>query len=138
VAHYWCPSGARSDNALGTPRASLRHRGCECKALHMALASLPSRGDGYRAGVGRRVDVDYLVSARVIAERLGFKRVQTVHYLLRADETFPEPVFTLSEMARPVRLWYWPDIEKWWRKRQRRQASERAAASAPEEGPSQD
>jgi hypothetical protein len=104
----------------------------------MAPASLPSRGDGYRADVGRRVDVDHLVSARVIAERLGFKRVQAVHYLFKADESFPQPVFTLSEMARPVRLWYWPDVERWWRKRQRRQASERADASAPEEGSSQD
>ncbi len=94
----------------------------------MAPASLPSRGDGYRADVGRRVDVDHLVSARVIAERLGFKRVQVVHYLFKADESFPQPVFTLSEMARPVRLWYWPDIEKWWRMRQRRKPPSSAIA----------
>jgi hypothetical protein len=98
----------------------------------MEPASLPSRGDGYRAGVGRRVDVDHLVSARVIAERLGFKRVQVVHYLFKADETFPQPVFTLSEMARPVRLWYWPDIEKWWHMRQRRKPASSAIADAEE------
>ncbi len=98
----------------------------------MAPASLPSRGDGYRADVGRRVDVDHLVSARVIAERLGFKRVQVVHYLFKADESFPQPVFTLSEMARPVRLWYWPDIEKWWRMRQRRKPASSAIADAEE------
>jgi hypothetical protein len=117
---------------LGTPGASLRHRGRECKALHMAPASLPSRGDGYRADVGRRVDVDHLVSARVIAERLGFKRVQAVHYLFKADESFPQPVFTLSEMARPVRLWYWPDVERWWRMRQRRKPASSSIADAEE------
>jgi hypothetical protein len=103
------------------------------KALHPAALSLPLTADGYRAGVGRRVDVDHLVSARLIAERLGFKRVQVVHYFYRSDEDFPEPVFTLSEMARPVRLWYWPDIERWWRKRQRRQATSRAGAGRAEE-----
>jgi hypothetical protein len=94
--------------------------------------------DDYRAGVGRRVDVDQLVSARIIAERLEFKRVQLVHYFYRSDKDFPEPVFTLSEMARPVRLWYWPDIDRWWRKRQRRQAARRAGdGRAQEKGSTQ-
>jgi hypothetical protein len=70
--------------------------------------------------VGREVDVDQLVSARIIVERLGFRGVSRVHYYWRSDETFPEPVFSLTEGTGGVRLWYWPDIETWWAQRQAR------------------
>lgn len=66
------------------------------------------------------VDVEHLVPARTIAERLGFKRVQLVHYYFRSDPTFPAPVFTLADAARPLRLWYWPDVEIWWADRRKR------------------
>ena len=69
------------------------------------------------------LDVDQLVAARDIAERLGFKRVQLVHYYFRSDPTFPAPVFTVAEAARPLRLWYWPDVESWWATRRRRPPS---------------
>ncbi len=66
--------------------------------------------------VGRRVDVDQLVVARTIAERLGFKRVQLVHYYYRSDDTFPRPVFTVSEGVGGALVWYWPDVERWARR----------------------
>lgn len=69
------------------------------------------------------VDVELLVSARDIAERLEFSRVQLVHYYFRSDDSFPSPVFTVADMARPLRLWYWPEIEEWWTQRRHRQGS---------------
>lgn len=66
------------------------------------------------------VDVELLVPAKVIADRLGFKGVQSVHYFLRSDPDFPEPLFTQPDAARPFRLWYWPDVETWWAVRARR------------------
>jgi len=59
------------------------------------------------------VDVDQLVSARVIALRLGWKSVASVHYYLRNDPKFPKPVFSLTNDIGGVRLWCWPDIEAW-------------------------
>lgn len=67
--------------------------------------------------MGRMVDVDHLATARVIAERLRWKRVQLVHYYWRSDPNFPEPVFALTEKMGGLRLWYWPDIEAWARGR---------------------
>jgi hypothetical protein len=63
--------------------------------------------------VGRIVDVDHLVPARVIAERLRWKRVQLVHYYWRSDPSFPDPVYSLTESSGGVRLWCWPDVETW-------------------------
>ena len=55
------------------------------------------------------MDVDLLVGAEEIAERLGLPRYQRVHELRARDETFPEPVARLKRAM----LWYWPDIERW-------------------------
>jgi hypothetical protein len=55
------------------------------------------------------VDVDQLVGAEEIAERLGLKRYQHVHQIRRRDPTFPEPVVTL----RRAMVWNWPDVERW-------------------------
>ncbi len=66
--------------------------------------------------MGRRVDVDQLVGAREIAERLGFKRTQVVHYFLRSDDSFPPPVFSVTEAQGGARVWYWPDIKRWARR----------------------
>ena len=63
------------------------------------------------------VDVDHLVPARVIAERLRWKRVQLVHYYWRSDPNFPEPVVALTEKIGGLRLWCWPEIEDWARGR---------------------
>ncbi len=84
--------------------------------------SLASAAHGYGPGVGRMVDVDELVSARTIAQRLGFSGVHLVHYYFRSDASFPDPVYVVPDMARPLRLWCWPDVEAWWGSRHHRQA----------------
>ncbi len=66
--------------------------------------------------MGRRVDVEKLVTARAIAERLGLKRVQVVHYFFRHDDSFPEPIFSLTESRGGARVWYRPDVERWARR----------------------
>ena len=72
----------------------------------------------YRAAfVGRKVDVDLLVSAVQVAERLGVAR-PTVYYWARTDELFPAPVWTSAGLGTTgVHLWYWPDVAAWHRRR---------------------
>jgi hypothetical protein len=82
--------------------------------------------------MGRMVDVDDLASARIIAERLGFSGVHLVHYYFRSDDTFPEPVYVVPDMARPLRLWCWPEVEAWWANRHHRQARRPAAGAEKE------
>lgn len=79
---------------------------------------------GYGAAVGRELDVDQLVSARAITERLGYRNVQVVHFWWRTDATFPPPVYAL-EGQRGARLWYWPEVEAWARASGRLDASGR-------------
>jgi hypothetical protein len=59
--------------------------------------------------VGRKVDVNDLVGAQEIADRLGVSRSQVVHEWRRRGIGFPEPVVTLSMGL----LWSWPDVEGW-------------------------
>jgi hypothetical protein len=59
--------------------------------------------------MGRRVDVDDLVTADAIAEQLGVNKGSVVHDWIRRDIGFPDPVVTLGS----VRVWAWPDVEKW-------------------------
>jgi hypothetical protein len=59
--------------------------------------------------MGRRVDVDQLVGAWEIADRLSVARPQVVHEWRRRHDDFPEPVVEL----RQVLIWHWPDVEKW-------------------------
>ncbi len=73
---------------------------------------LLSAPNGYGAPV-RRVDVEHLVGAREIAERLGLVRVQALHYLRRTDPTFPAPVWTAPTQGGTGSVWYWPDVRKW-------------------------
>ena len=61
-----------------------------------------------------------LVGAREIASRLGLVRVQAVHYLRRADPSFPQPVYW--GRGRRGGVWYWPDVWRWWRGSQRPEA----------------
>ena len=64
--------------------------------------------------MGRRVDVDQLVGASDLAERLGYTRVQTVHSTRRRDPTFPEPVaFIGGGPQHRIMVWYWPDVAAW-------------------------
>ena len=59
--------------------------------------------------MGRRVDVDDLVGAQEIADRLGVSRPQTVHVWRGRHADFPDPVVTLTMGL----LWSWPDVEAW-------------------------
>ena len=55
------------------------------------------------------MDVDPLVGAEEIAERLGLKTYQRVHELRRRSGDFPAPVKQLKRSM----LWYWPDVQRW-------------------------
>jgi predicted DNA-binding transcriptional regulator AlpA len=59
--------------------------------------------------VGRKVDVDDLVGASEIAERLGLSHAETVHSWRRRYPDFPQPVAKL----RQAMVWAWPDVEAW-------------------------
>ena len=57
----------------------------------------------------RKLDVNHLVGATEIAQRLGLSRGQVVHNWRARFADFPEPV---HELAMGL-LWYWPDVEEW-------------------------
>lgn len=59
--------------------------------------------------MGRKVDVDDLVGAAEIAERLGVKRPHLIHDWRRRHQGFPDPVVVLKGIL----LWDWRDIERW-------------------------
>ena len=59
--------------------------------------------------VGRRVDVDDLVGAAEIAERLGRGSASLIHDWRRRYDDFPPPVLQL----RQGHVWHWPDVEAW-------------------------
>jgi predicted DNA-binding transcriptional regulator AlpA len=59
--------------------------------------------------MGRKVDVDQLVSSAEIAERLGVKRLQVVHDWRHRHPDFPRPVAVLGRTF----VWEWPDVEAW-------------------------
>jgi len=59
--------------------------------------------------VGRKIDVDHLVGAAEIAERLGVKRPHLIHDWRRRYPEFPEPVLVLKGTL----IWDWKDIERW-------------------------
>ena len=58
--------------------------------------------------MGRLVDLDDIVSARIVVARLGWRRTQRLHKA-RQKRGFPEPVKTLSRTL----LWLWPDVRQW-------------------------
>jgi len=55
------------------------------------------------------VNVNDLVGASEIADRLGLAHVESVHTLRRRHEDFPEPVTKL----RQAMVWDWNDVEVW-------------------------
>ncbi len=59
--------------------------------------------------MGRKVDVDDLVGAAEIAERLDLSHPQTVHTLRRRHPDFPPPIATL----RQAMVWSWPEVAAW-------------------------
>ena len=65
--------------------------------------------------MGRKGDVDDLVGAHEIAQRLGVARPQVIHEWRRRHRDFPEPVATL----RTALIWDWGDIQGWARKTHR-------------------
>lgn len=62
--------------------------------------------------MGRQVDVEELVGAAEIADRLGLALGQTVHDWRRRHADFPQPVARL----RMGIVWFWPDVEAWARR----------------------
>jgi hypothetical protein len=57
----------------------------------------------------RKVDVNDLVGAAEIAERLGWSHAQSVHTIRRRHPDFPEPVAKL----RTALVWDWNDVKAW-------------------------
>ena len=62
--------------------------------------------------MGKKVDVDDLVGAAEIADRLGLARSTVVHDWRYRHPDFPKPVAQL----RTAMVWAWPDIEAWAKK----------------------
>jgi hypothetical protein len=59
--------------------------------------------------VPRKVNVDDLVGAAEIAERLDVAYVETIHSWRRRYPDFPEPIARLKRAL----IWNWPDVEAW-------------------------
>lgn len=62
--------------------------------------------------MGRQVDVDQLVGASEIAERLGVNRPSLVQDWRLRYSDFPQPVARLKG----AHVWAWPDVERWARR----------------------
>lgn len=59
--------------------------------------------------MGRKVDVDDLVGAHEIAQRLGVARPQVIHEWRRRHQDFPKPVATLKTAL----IWDWAEVSRW-------------------------
>lgn len=59
--------------------------------------------------MGRSADLDQLVGAAEIAERLGLSRPSVVHDWRKRHPDFPAPAVRLSVGL----IWLWPDVERW-------------------------
>ena len=59
--------------------------------------------------MGRKVDVDDLIGAHEIAQRLGVARPQVIHEWRRRHRDFPEPVATLKTAL----IWDWTEVNRW-------------------------
>jgi hypothetical protein len=59
--------------------------------------------------VVRKVNVDDLVGAAEIAERLGYAHVESVHKLRSRHDDFPVPLKQLSQAL----VWDWNDVAAW-------------------------
>ena len=65
--------------------------------------------------MGRKLDLDYLVGAAEIAERLGIKRPHLIHDWRHRYPEFPKPIVELIGIL----LWDWRDVERWARETER-------------------
>ncbi len=59
--------------------------------------------------MGRKVDLDNLVGATEIAQRLGVKRPHLIHDWRRRHPEFPKPVLELTGIL----VWDWREVEVW-------------------------
>jgi predicted DNA-binding transcriptional regulator AlpA len=59
--------------------------------------------------VGKKVDVDDLVGAHEIAQRIGVARPQVIHEWRRRHSDFPEPIATLKTAL----IWDWVEVQRW-------------------------
>ena len=59
--------------------------------------------------MGKKIDIDDLVGAHEIAQRLGVARPQVVHEWRRRHADFPEPIATLKTAL----IWDWSEIKTW-------------------------
>jgi hypothetical protein len=89
----------------------------------MCLSSCLHSPTGEHSGIvvveavaARKVEVDQIVGATEISNRLGLRHTTHVHQLRKSDPTFPAPIAQLSPGPSGAYIWYWPDIE-WWTKR---------------------
>ena len=57
--------------------------------------------------------MDLLVGAYDIAQRLGWRNQELVHYYLHKDQTFPRPAAAIGGPTRKTMVWLWPDVERW-------------------------
>lgn len=62
--------------------------------------------------MGRTVDVDDLVSAAEIADRLGYVNVTSFHSVRTRDPDFPQPVVRTGKNGHFL-LWLWPEVLDW-------------------------
>ncbi len=89
----------------------------------MCLSSRLHSPTGEHSGIvvveavaARKVEVDQIVGATEISNRLGLRHTTHVHQLRKGDPTFPAPIAQLSPGPSGAYIWYWPDVE-WWAKR---------------------
>ena len=59
--------------------------------------------------MGKKIDVDDLVGAHEIAQRLGVARPQVVHEWRRRHADFPEPIAALKTAL----IWDWKEVQRW-------------------------
>lgn len=59
--------------------------------------------------MGRKVDIDDLVGAHEIAQRLGVARPQVIHEWRRRHRYFPKPIATLKTAL----IWNWVEVKNW-------------------------
>lgn len=59
--------------------------------------------------MGRLLDVDELVTAGVIVNRMGLARIQRVHEMMRLQTPMPRPVY----VGPRILLWHWPEVSAW-------------------------
>jgi predicted DNA-binding transcriptional regulator AlpA len=65
--------------------------------------------------VGKKIDLNHLVGATQIAQRLNVKRPHLIHDWRRRYPEFPKPIVELTGIL----LWDWREIEYWATKTQR-------------------